>query len=545
MNARIGRGLAAAGVLLGVMCGAACGSDSSGGSNGTTGDGGSVSTDQAEVIRQQVLSAVAEDPRFAGETPLTHDDYQALADKIAKVPGVRASTYVGDGLGGIRIAVDGGGVFEWRHIDDDNIQHSPAMPDNFDFGTLSDPTNNAGFKAPEVVSGPRASGTFATHFPVATISPDPAYKADDAVACPKEGSIAIVDFYYTEVKHKDLLYNNEFDIDGMELWDRLKAMGEAAGFTVDIFHDDEVNASNLNTVLSKYTYVLVNGHGSMPGPVNTDRTHEALVTFVTPEKYDAKKHVEDGKTYDEAWKAGFMNRSVKEDQVRWTPRLIQAVYKPQVSQHWLISTCFSMLPTTLGFLKGENGWTWRQEANTDFYNFGKALREKDVKTVFGYVFTGEVSTIARNHMKFFRRTFGGYFDKDRPPPPQTFWPTCMSSQTFFRLSATPQLALYANKLEGTSLYTMYTQADPVYLRQTCRGSPPNVHSLMQDFVLQVGTPATAFQTCWDEWWSKGMDPTGIQDALCSKGEYPTNTTDVQRAGCNVKIARKVTNAMLP
>lgn len=33
---------------------------------------------------------------------------------------------------------------------------------------------------------------------------------------------------------KGLLSNHEFDIDGVELWERLKKMGDAAGFDVDL-----------------------------------------------------------------------------------------------------------------------------------------------------------------------------------------------------------------------------------------------------------------------------------------------------------------------
>lgn len=148
-------------------------------------------------------------------------------------------------------------------------------------------------------------------------------------------------------------------------------------------------------------------------------------------------------------------------------------------------------------------------------------------------------------MAYFRRQLGGYFVKDLPPSPQHFWPAGRSTQTFFRRLKTSAQAVYANKIEGTNVYTMYTQPEPLYLRLTCQGTRANVHAMMQDFVLQVGTPATAFQTCWDSWWGHGKEPMPIQDALCSKGDYPTDANAVFRAGCNVAYARKVTNAMLP
>jgi len=499
-----------------------------------------------EAIRQELLGVIAADPRFAATSPLTHDDYKSLADRLATVAGVSAATYVGDGLGGIRIGIDGGGVFEWQHIVDP-VNHEPAMPEGFDFGTLNEPTHNAGFAPPEIVSGPRAaSGTYATHFPVATNNPDPLYKADDGVTCERRGSIAIVDFYYSEVKAKGLLYNNEFDVDGVELWDRIKRMGEEAGFAVKIFHDDEINASNFASILNGYTYVVMNGHGGSPGPKNTDRLHEPLVTINTPEKYDAAKKVDGGsKTYEEAWNLGWMNRGLSDNTVRWTPRLIKALYEPTVPQMWLLSTCYAMMPFGLGFAWSDGGWSFRTESVGQFYNFGHALRDKQVKTVFGYLYKANVWAVTRNLMPFFRRQFGGYFANDRPPSPQTFWPTCMSVQTYFRRLKSPAQAVYANKLDGTSLYTMYTQADPVYLRSTCQEKPPNVHAMMQDFVLSAGTPATAFQHCWDLYWGQGKAATPVQDALCSKGDFPTTATAVQSAGCNVKIARRVTNAMLP
>jgi len=60
----------------------------------------------------------------------------------------------------------------------------------------------------------------------------------------------------------------------------------------------------------------------------------------------------------------------------------------------------------------------------------------------------------------------------------------------------------------------------------------------------VTTPATAFQICWDTWWGKGIDPSGLQDPLCSQGEPSATDPQTKNAACAVKMARKVTNAML-
>lgn len=494
---------------------------------------------EVEAIQKNLQAVIDADARFAQQTLLTHGDYQGLSDRLAKVAGVAGSTYAGDGQGTINVKIEGGGWLQWRHI---AIDLNPTfVPDGFDFGLLNEPTHNAGYSAPELVVGPRSAGTYATHFPVATLNPDPSYAADKAEACPSEGSIAIVDFYYSEVKKTGQLYTKEFDIDGMELWDRLQKMGEAAHFKVDIYKDKEITASNFARVLKGYTYVVLNGHGSMPGPVNTDRLGEALVTINTPEPYDPALTLENGVTYEDAWKRGWLFYGLSDNKVRWTPRLIEATYEPSGDQLWMLNECFSMLPNVAHYVEGE----FKEDPSKPLFNFGHALRKKGVKAVFGYVLTGDVWAIAHNTMAFFRRQFGGYFSKDRPPSPHHYWPTCMTVQTFFRLAATPAVASYANKLEGKSLYTMYADPTPLHLRKVCKGTPAIAHALMQDFVLSVGTPATAFQTCWDSWWSQGKDPNPLQDALCSKGEYPTTQENVENAACGVAFARKVTNAMLP
>lgn len=499
--------------------------------------------DEWESIRQQAVEIINADPRLAATTPLARDDYQALADEIAKIPGVAGAAYAGDDRGSIVVKLEGAGSFNWRHINDPRAE-AMSIPEDFDYALFNDPVDNPDFEAPEVQSSPRSSGTYADSYPVATIDPDPQFTADDAVSCPEEGSIAIVDFYYTEVKAKGLLYNNEYEIDGMEIWQRLAKMGEAAGFKVDFFKDDEINASNFASKLKGYTYVVTNGHGGPPGPVNTDRLGEALVTFDTPEQYDAAKTLEDGSSYELAWKAGWINRGLTDNTVRWTPRLIEGIYAPSVPQMWLLNQCNAMMPSSFGWVKGADGYEFRQVAAAPLFNFGRALRAKGVNAAFGYVLGANVWAVAHNTMKFFRRQFAGNFNKDHPPS-QNFWPLCMSAQTYFRLSSTPHLPIYANKVEGTSIYTMYGQQDPLFLRKICQGSPANVHAMMVDFVFTAGTPATAFGNCWDQWWSKGDAPSGIQDALCSKGDFPTTQEDTTRAACGVKLGRKVTLAMLP
>jgi hypothetical protein len=66
-------------------------------------------------------------------------------------------------------------------------------------------------------------------------------------------------------------------------------------------------------------------------------------------------------------------------------------------------------------------------------------------------------------------------------------------------------------------------------------------------MLKVGTPATAVPYCWDTYWSTGNYPTCIVDPLCcqgSKDSYYQTQQAAQDAACQVKVARKVTNAIL-
>jgi hypothetical protein len=508
------------------------------------------SPDEVEAIRQQLVGLINADPRLAEKTSLSRDDYKALAEKMAAVPGVTDAAYAGDTLGSIGIKIDGGGFFEWRHLNND-FEQSMAFPDDFDWSQLNDPVNNEGFDKPDMVSGPRtpaAQGTYATRFKEATDGTNPDFSADNAVDCPQVGSIAIVDFYYKEVKASYNLYDVQFNIDGKEIWDRLKDMGEQAGFRVKIFREgdaDMITAGNFVGALKDYTYVITNGHGGLPGPFNFDRVKEALVTLTTSEDYKADKKLENGMTYEEAWNKGWINKGLTDNTVRWTPRLIQGVYGPSGSQMWFMNECWSMRNFSWGFLWDNGNWTFKKAAIGPLYNFGNALRDKGVKVVLGYTNGADAWAVAHNLMAFFRRQFGGYFNKDKPPLPHTFWPTCMSVQTFMRRQDHPELPIYANKVENGSDLTMYADPTNLFLRKVCQGSPAIPHALMQDFVLQVGTPATAFGICWDKYWSHGEDPSSTVDMLCSKGEPKTTAEATANAACAVKIARKVTDAMLP
>ena len=121
----------------------------------------------------------------------------------------------------------------------------------------------------------------------------------------------------------------------------------------------------------------------------------------------------------------------------------------------------------------------------------------------------------------------------------------MSAQTYFRKPWSPGVAEYAPKYRDQSLYTMYAVSQSQYFRETCSVTPTS-HTKMREFVLTVGTPATAFGLCWDKYWSKGESPSGLIDPLCSQGDKATVTSELatQKAACAVKQARKVTNAIL-
>ncbi|MBI5549401.1 MAG: hypothetical protein HY901_36405 [Deltaproteobacteria bacterium] len=394
------------------------------------------------------------------------------------------------------------------------------------------------------------SSTYATQFKAAADN-DSTFQNDTPADCPARGSIAIVDFQQAEAAvDTQRTWPSTTDIDGLPLWQRIEKMGQAAEFDVRIFLNDEINATNFAGTLKSYTYVILNGHGARPGPKQFKRTGgKVLLSIITPEVWDDEKRLEDGTRYEDAWKQGLLLRGLEgsgKDKVRWTPLLFKRVYRPATQQAWILNECWALLSFNYGLVEGDDGWTFNLDVNGEVENFGHALREVGVPAVLGYVFPAVGDAIADNLLAFLRRQFGAYFDKDVPPSrfPQQFWPTCMSVETFFRLKATPELSAHAPKQQGWSVFTGYIQSDPVFLRAECQGSPAIPHNMMQDFVLSVGTPATAFVDCWNQYWSKGQDPAPTTAPLCSKGEPQASEQAAHFAGCAVKVARKVSNAMM-
>jgi hypothetical protein len=546
---KVRTGAALAFVVLGVV---ACSSSGGGASPATPGDGGSTSS--VEQTRLAIVAVIAADPRLAGTTALTPDDYQALAAKLAAVPGLDGADYAGDGLGTIYIKVTDGGFLVYRHIKND-FGELATLPPNATFANPLDPVWNAGWRAPVETSQMRRikltdadANTYATRFPRASANPDPDFTADLAVQCPDEGKIAIVDFQWTEGQGTTL-YTGPFNVDGVMLYDRITRMAEAARFHVDVFKDGDINLGNY-TKLHDYTIVITIGHGSRPPPKPSERLKEALLTMRTAEIYrpdkDANKVTAFGKTYDEAWKEGDFTFDPESGAVAWTPRLFRNHYFPTAAtpQMFMVNSCWSMLPFNVGLVHGAGGWTWSSDASGPLFTFGDALMQAGVKVVFGYVTPATPAAIVENTMPFFRRMFGGYSSNDLPPSPHHFWPTCMGAQTYFRVD--PYVAAYAPKLRlaggEPTIYTMDAVTDNQTFRKACSSGIP--HALLQDFTLQVGTPATAIPDCWTKYWSGGTYPSQIQDAYCWMGDDPTTQEATNAAACDVRIARQVTNAML-
>ena len=525
--------------------------------------GGSISQEDAEKVSQDIAAIIEQDPRLSGTTALDLDDYEQLAQKFAGVKNVEYAEFAKDTLGSIHIQVAGGGFLLWRHIKN-TYTEAATLPAGLDLASLIDPTWNSGWSAPaepgefadttSPQTGDRSlqgneSNGHATHFPVALDNPDPEYAADDAVTCQQQGKIAIVDFQWSDAwKDAPGLYEDQFQVDGMMLYDRLKAMAEAAGFTLDLFKDTDINTTNFDK-LSQYSIVYIIGHGGRP-PLKSSRRLGALFTYIaTPETYEPQKQMVGGITHEEAWKKGYIIYDPVGKRLDMTSLLFRDLYKTRanVPQLWMPNSCWSMLPYNVGIEKkpdGTYGWMQNsQDVTGKVYNIGHGLMAAGVKAVFGYVTPASPEAIVKFSIRFFRRMFGGYYKKDPPPWPHTYWPTCMSSQTFFRNPANPWAANYCPLLYGHSLYTMYTIDDPLFLRQECTENA-NDHALMQSFMLKVGTPATAFDSCWSTWWSGSDCPSGIDDALCSQGDCPTTQQASNDAACAVKVARKVTNAML-
>jgi len=511
---------------------------------------------------------------------LRPEEYDAMAGRLSKVNGIEDAEYAGDTLGTFYLRVAGGGVLTWRHVTND-FKELETLPAEADFSNCFHPKWNKGWKTGNASGGDEASAIepsnperwprlqpvawqvlpgqlnplspaarpqgqtnkHATHFPMATGNPDPEYRADAAVSCAKEGSIAIVDFQWTESVGLEggRLYTQYFNVDGAMLYDRIKWMGEAAGFDVRLFKDDEINLTNFKT-LQDYRIVILIGHGGRPAPKASKRLGVNFTQIITAEKYDPKKTMY-GMTYEEAWKKGYLTYKPDSKVILWTPMLFRDLYRPAQDQLFLPNECWAMLPLNVGLDKDENGkFIWRSGVTGSVYNIGDGLMDAGVKVVFGYITPATPEAIVYNLMSFFRRMFGGYFIKDAPPSPHIFWPTCMSAQTFFRLPGTPRLPVYGNRYYGGSAYTMYAVDDPKFFRSVC--SPSNQHAYLQSFMLRVGTPATGLTNCWNRYWSHGQSVTELVDKLCGQGDFPTTEKATQNAACAVKIARQVTNAML-
>ncbi len=249
----------------------------------------------------------------------------------------------------------------------------------------------------------------------------------------------------------------------------------------------------------------------------------AVPSLLTRELYDADAIVTGGLTQLAAWRKGYIFRDIDEDwhrtRIELTPRFFRDLYRPRVPQLWMVNTCWGMLTKDdQGFGRTGKTWAWGKKSSPFvLYNFGDGLMDAGIKAeqpmvVFGYITPASPFAILDHTMTFFRR-------------PET-----------------PDKKVYANKAFGGTLYTMYATDKNQYFRNAC--AEGTHHAMLQDFTLKVGAPATSFQNCWDTWWSQGKDPTFTQDQYCDKGEPTATETQTQLAACLVKVARKVTNAML-
>ncbi|MEI6127946.1 MAG: hypothetical protein WCQ99_15470, partial [Pseudomonadota bacterium] len=242
--------------------------------------GDDISQEDAAKAAQEITGIIARDERLTDNLTLELDVYKELAATISTVKNVESAVFANDTLGTIQIKISGGGYLFWRHIKN-TLTEAAALPAGLDFSSLVDPTWNSGWSAPAVpnefeqtesvtgrsdsLQGDESNG-HATHFPLALDNPDPEYLADDSVQCLQEGKIAIVDFQWSDAwKDAPGLYEAQFQVDGMMLYDRIKAMAEAAGFTLDLYKDTEINTTNFDK-LSQYSIVYIIGHGSRPAP---------------------------------------------------------------------------------------------------------------------------------------------------------------------------------------------------------------------------------------------------------------------------------------
>jgi hypothetical protein len=503
----------------------------------------------AAPVHAALLGVLDGDPRLTQQTALTPDDYEALSEKLAGVEGVEATDYTGDALGTIYVKLAAGGTFAYRHIDDD--YDTNVFPEGVVEGDQSSPDFNAGWSAPQGTNAGTTSppaNEYATHLPVYSPSPDPAYTSDGAVMCPKEGKIAIVDLQWTSLHKADKSPYPFFLVDGVPLYERIKRMGEAAGFTVDIFEDDEINAASF-TKLQDYTVVYTIGHGAPSGPRTTKRLGQSVVVLFTDESYDAKRTMAFGGLYEDAFKRGEIVASLeKTPRVLWTPRLFRDHYRPSVKQHWMLNECFGLVKYGVGLEKVQDKWVPGRDAEKPIFNFGDGLMAAGAKVVFGYTTTASFAAVRELSMKYFRRMFGAYYVGDRPPTAfGAFWPTCMPAKTFFRRPDAPDLDQYAPievSFSGIpSTYGMYARDEYLTFRGVCTDGELEQWTL-QSYLLKEGTPIVELEKCWSDYWSKGVYPNGVTSPVCALGDAPITRETLTKAQCQVKIARQATNALL-
>lgn len=521
----------------------------------------------------QVINAEIKDKK----DPLAPASYKKLAERLSQLDGIEWAEYSGDVLGTINIKVKNGGLFTWQHIKN-TFKAQQFLPKDADFNIESQlhPKWNKDWQIPKASSiykdefryysfynGPKITkaqfliqpfplspgrpkgetNTFATRFP--TGPQDVNFSDDDNVSCPEEGKIAIIDFM---VEKEEGETYRQLKADGKLLHFRIKDMGEAAGFKVDIFLNDQINLSNFKK-LESYKIIIIFGHGSIPSTKVAKRLYLAFPTLSTPEKYDPFKMLASFFSYHEAWVRGYITINPEELEIYWTPLLIKDLYKPKTEQLVIMNNCFSMLKTWSGYFPNTRGeWVWAHDPTTTLYNFGEAFMDAGVKVALGYMGYTNSEAVVYNTMTFFRRLLGGYYINDPPPPPHLFWPTCMSAQSYFRVH--PKIPVHGPKTHRSvdardthlTFFTMYAVPEDQYFRKVC--DPPNRHASLQSFMLRVGTPVKAFQNCWNENWSKGRKEGKLKDSLCNMGYLPTTERETNNAACAVKIARKVTNAIL-
>jgi hypothetical protein len=387
-------------------------------------------------VNDEIRTVAQRNPGVASTTRLTAEEYGQIARDMMTVPGVSSAQYAGDPLGTIHLEV-GGGVLVWRHLSDDFHQ-------DLDVSSLVDPKNHDWLPPPAVTAPaaaaaaapPHDSNAFADRFPRAQLNPDPDFHADDPVPCPAEGKIAIVDFVRRSADATTVLYDKEFVVDNVLLWERIKLIGAAARFEVKEFDEDELNLGNLSK-LADYTIVITNGHGN--DPYKSSLVDKVVVPLFTPELYGADKKLENGMTYGQAFKLGYIWAWTSPDEpqsvpkVAWSPLLLANAYHPTTTQLWMVNECFGMIPERPA---GRSLWdpsTWSGAKMEPVYNFGNGLQDAGVAQVFGYIGTANPTAIVDNLMSFFRRMFGGLSNRDLPParfyPPglSPYWPLCIAS----------------------------------------------------------------------------------------------------------------------